>query len=32
MDLYAIRRRNGWPSVAELEAAAERSTAEGDTS
>ena len=30
MDLYAIRRRNAWPSVADLEAAAERSTAEGD--
>ena len=30
MDLYAIRRRNAWPSAADLEAAAERSTAEGD--
>ena len=30
MELYAIRRRNAWPSVAHLEAAAERSTAEGD--
>src|SRR5215213_2173391 len=30
MDLYAIRRRNGWASAEELEAAAARSTAEGD--
>jgi Protein of unknown function (DUF4242) len=30
MDLYVIRRRDAWASPAELEAAAERSTAEGD--
>jgi hypothetical protein len=30
MQLYAIRRRNGWSSVEDLQAAAERSTAEGD--
>jgi Protein of unknown function (DUF4242) len=30
MDLYVIRRRDGWASPQELEAAAERSTAEGD--
>ena len=30
MDLYVIRRRNAWATPQELEAAAERSTAEGD--
>jgi hypothetical protein len=30
MDLYAIIRRNGWATPQDLEAAAERSTAEGD--
>jgi hypothetical protein len=30
MDLYVIRRRDAWASPQELEAAAERSTAEGD--
>jgi hypothetical protein len=30
MDLYGIHRRNGWASPEELQAAAERSTAEGD--
>jgi sporulation protein YlmC with PRC-barrel domain len=30
MDLYGIIRRNGWASPADLEAAAARSTAEGD--
>ena len=30
MDLYAIRRRDGWASPEALKAAAERSTAEGD--
>jgi hypothetical protein len=30
MDLYAIRRRNGWASAEELQEAAARSTAEGD--
>jgi hypothetical protein len=30
MQLYTIRRRNAWADVAELEAAAARSTAEGD--
>ncbi len=30
MDLYVILRRNGWADPAALEAAAERSTAEGD--
>ena len=30
MDLYVIVRRNGWATVADLEAAAARSTAEGD--
>ena len=30
MELYAILRRNGWRSAAELEAAAERSTKVGD--
>src|SRR3954469_8902028 len=30
MDLYVILRRNGWPSGEDLEAAAARSTAEGD--
>jgi hypothetical protein len=30
MDLYGIIRRNGWASAADLEAAAARSTAEGD--
>jgi hypothetical protein len=30
MDLYAIIRRNGWASPEDLQAAAERSTAEGD--
>jgi hypothetical protein len=30
MDLYVILRRNGWSSAEELQAAAERSTAEGD--
>ena len=30
MQLYAIRRRNGWATADDLRAAAERSTAEGD--
>ena len=30
MDLYVIIRRNGWRTAADLEAAAARSTAEGD--
>ena len=30
MDLYVIVRRNGWATVADLEAAAARSTTEGD--
>ena len=30
MDLYVILRRNGWRDGADLEAAAARSTAEGD--
>ena len=30
MDLYVIRRRDAWASAPELEAAADRSTAEGD--
>jgi len=30
MDLYVIVRRKGWASPADLEAAAARSTAEGD--
>ena len=30
MDLYAILRRSGWRSPDDLQAAAERSTAEGD--
>jgi hypothetical protein len=30
MDLYAILRRNGWPTGKDLEEAAARSTAEGD--
>jgi hypothetical protein len=30
MDLYAILRRSGWRSPEELQAAAERSTAEGE--
>ena len=30
MDLYVILRRNGWPSGEELEAAAARSSTEGD--
>jgi hypothetical protein len=30
MQLYAIRRRNGWQDGDELKAAAERSTAEGE--
>ena len=30
MDLYVILRRDGWRSAEELEAAAARSTAEGD--
>ena len=30
MDTYVILRRGGWPSVEELELAAERSTAEGE--
>ena len=30
MQLYGIQRRNGWASVEELEAAAARSTEEGD--
>ncbi len=29
MQLYAIRRRNGWATAEDLKAAAERSTAEG---
>jgi hypothetical protein len=30
MQLYAIRRRNGWATGEDLQAAAARSTAEGD--
>jgi hypothetical protein len=30
MELYAILRRNGWRSPEDLQAAAERSTAEGE--
>jgi hypothetical protein len=30
MDLYGIHRRNGWASPEDLQAAAKRSTAEGD--
>ena len=30
MDLYVILRRNGWPNPEALEAAAARSTAEGE--
>jgi hypothetical protein len=30
MDLYVILRRNGWRSAEELEAAAQRSTEEGE--
>ena len=30
MQLYAILRRNGWRTAADLEAAAQRSTATGD--
>jgi len=30
MQLYAILRRNGWQTAADLEAAAQRSTASGD--
>ena len=30
MELYGIHRRNGWASPADLEAAAARSTEEGD--
>ena len=30
MDLYVIVRRNGWATAPDLEAAAARSTAEGD--
>jgi hypothetical protein len=30
MDLYGIVRRNGWATAGDLEAAAGRSTAEGD--
>ena len=30
MDLYVIRRRNGWPSPQDLEEAAKVSAAEGD--
>jgi hypothetical protein len=30
MDLYVILRRNGWASAEDLEAAAARSTTEGD--
>jgi hypothetical protein len=30
MDMYAILRRRGWASPADLEKAAQRSTAEGD--
>ena len=30
MQLYTIRRRNGWATVEDLQAAADRSTAEGD--
>ena len=30
MELYAIRRRNGWATADDLRAAAERSTAEGN--
>jgi uncharacterized protein DUF4242 len=32
MDLYVIIRRNGWRTAEDLEAAAARSTAEGDKS
>jgi hypothetical protein len=32
MDLYGILRRNGWASPEDLQAAAERSTTEGDKS
>ena len=32
MDLYVIRRRDGWASPEELKAAGERSAAEGDKS
>jgi hypothetical protein len=32
MQLYAIRRRNGWATPADLEAAAARSTEEGNKS
>jgi uncharacterized protein DUF4242 len=32
MDLYVIIRRNGWASAEDLEAAAARSTTEGDKS
>ena len=30
MQLYGIRRRNGWPTPGDLEATAARSTEEGD--
>jgi hypothetical protein len=30
MQLYAIRRRNGWATAEDLQAAAARSTSEGD--
>ena len=30
MQLYVIQRRNGWASAEDLQAAAERSTTEGD--
>ncbi len=30
MDLYVIRRRNAWATVEDLQAAAARSTSEGD--
>jgi hypothetical protein len=30
MQLYTIRRRNGWATAEDLQAAAERSTAEGN--
>ena len=30
MDLYVIRRNNGWATPEDLQAAAKRSTAEGD--
>jgi Protein of unknown function (DUF4242) len=30
MDLYTIRRRNGWATLEDLQAAAELSAAEGD--